>query len=160
MNGSSPVLKFYTFFKTSTNNYFPLLGSTLSNPGFLFSECAHMFFISTQPRFVRGVVLPRVISFLKKNLSMPLRKFQLKIRVGICRSQPQPRDSWRGSAQLRQLLEHRPHPPPSDRAVISPDIYQNHPEPVPRGLMSGFLQRRGRLVFSAGAGLEHSATGV
>lgn len=63
-----------------------------------------MFFISTQPRFIRGVVLPWVISFLKTNLIMLLRKFYVKIHVGVCCSQPCPGDSWEGLHSAAQLL--------------------------------------------------------
>lgn len=129
-------LVLYIFYFTSTNNYFPLSGAALSNPGFLFSEHAHMFFILTQPRFIRGVVLPWVISFLKKNLIMPLRKFYLKIYVGICRSEPQPRDSWGGSTPLLQLPDHMVYLPSFRTGSRSPPcLYPHLPRRggVPRG---------------------------
>lgn len=63
VHGSSTVLKLWTFFETDTNNYFVLSNFAWSSPAFLFSESAHMFFILTQPKFIRGVVLPWVISF-------------------------------------------------------------------------------------------------
>lgn len=46
-----------------TNNYLAPSNFALSHPAFLVSESAHMFFILTQPRFIKGVVLPWVISF-------------------------------------------------------------------------------------------------
>ena len=92
---------------------FSPLKTALSNPGFLFSECAHMFFIETQPRFIRGVVLPWVISLLKKSLIMPLRKFYLKIHAGLCCSRTPPWTAGRGSVGLPQLLRAHgcPFPP-------------------------------------------------
>lgn len=83
-------LKLWTFFEINTNNYFVLSNFAWSSPVFLFSESAHMFFILTQPKFIRGVVLPWVISFEKKKLTMPSREFHLKIHGGICCSQPHP----------------------------------------------------------------------
>lgn len=149
----SSILFFFFLNLTSTSNYFTLSSSALSNPGFLFSECAHMFFISTQPRFIRGVVLPWVISFLKTNLIMPLRKFYLKIHVGVCCSQPRPGDSWEGlhsaaaaaqstwpsrpADQAVKVLCQDPHLPWAPRDAR--DICQNHWEALYSGLIPGFM---------------------
>lgn len=96
------VLILYIFLFTRPNNYLLLLCSALSNPGFLFSECAHVFFISTQPGSVRGAVWPWLISFLEESFIMPLRKFYLKIRVGclLCSARP----GTTGGTVLPQLL--------------------------------------------------------
>lgn len=120
-----------------------------------------MFFISTQPRFIRGVVLPWVISFLKTNLIMLLRKFYLKIQVGICCSQPHPGDSrewlcctaaaaqntWPRlpSLQPRQWrfsLSASTSPRPLESSQRHQDICQTHWEVLYSGLMSEFMERR------------------
>lgn len=125
-----------------------------------------MFFISTQPRFIRGVVLPWVVSFLKTNLIMPLRKFYLKIHVGTCCSQPHPADSWEGlHSTVAAAQSTQPHlPSPQTRqwgfslSMATPpmtwEISQTHdicqiPRETPySGLISGFMERRGRGMWA------------
>lgn len=126
-----------------------------------------MFFISTQPRFIRGAVLPWVVvSFLKTNLIMPLRKFYLKVHVGTCCSQPPLRTAGKASIPLLQQLRAQSHTfPPADQTVrILPvgghashdlgefsethDICQIPRETPYSGLISGFMERRGRGMWA------------
>lgn len=109
-----------------------------------------MFFISTQPRFIRGVVLPWVVSFLKTNLIMPLRKFYLKIHVETCCSQPRPADSWEGlHSTVAAAQSTQPHlPSPQSRqwgfslSVATPPMtWESSQRPMtsarsPRGLLT------------------------
>lgn len=118
------VLKFYTFLISSSND-FPLSNSALSNLGFLFSECTHMLSISAQAGFIRGIV-PWVISLYKKNFVMPLRKFCLKIHIGLLHS-ASPRGQLDRPCSACSCSEHGhlPSGPPPSRSrgtgrVLSP----------------------------------------
>lgn len=95
----------FFFFFTSINNYCPLLSSALSNPGFLFSERAHVFHFNTA-QVHQGSLLPWVISSLKKSLVMPPRKPHLKIHVGVGCPQTHPGTAGRDCVRLGGCSEH------------------------------------------------------
>lgn len=106
-------------FITSTRNYVPLSDSALFNPGFLFSECAHMVFILNGQ--IHQGSCTALGDFLQKNLIMPLRKCTLKIRgCGCAAPSPAPGTAERLHCPCSCLEHSRPSPPSRQDSEGSP----------------------------------------